>query len=148
MQGAEIVLARNFKSPREQVFAAWTDAGRLAEWWGPNGFTITTESFDMRPGGIWRFMMHGPDGTDYPNVIRYNEIVPPERIVYTHGEDDGSPDAFHVTATFQQAGQGTRLTMHIVFPSADAARRVVEEHGALEGGKQTLGRLAAYLGED
>lgn len=147
VQGAEIVLQRNFQSPREQVFAAWTDEGRLAQWYGPDGFTITTETFDMRPGGVWRFMMHGPDGTDYPNVMQYREIVPPERIVYSLGEKDDDPDAFQVTATFSQAGTGTRLTMHMVFPSAEAARYVVEHHGALEGGKQTMGRLAEYLGE-
>jgi uncharacterized protein YndB with AHSA1/START domain len=73
-----IVGMREFDAPRDLVFAAWTDPEHLAQWWGPNGFTTTTMSFDLRPGGIWRFVMHGPDGRDYQNRITFEEVVPPE----------------------------------------------------------------------
>ena len=67
------------------VWQAWTDPKHLAQWWGPNGFSTTTSAFDMRPGGVWRFVMHGPDGRDYENRITFDEIVRPERLVYHHG---------------------------------------------------------------
>src|SRR5262245_31914101 len=80
-----IVGSRLLDAPRELVFSVWTDPKHLAQWWGPNGFTTTTHSFDFRPGGQWRFVMHGPDGRDYQNLVTFDEISRPERIVYRHG---------------------------------------------------------------
>lgn len=142
----EIVITRTFDAPRELVFAAWTDPKHIAHWWGPNGFTTTTHEMDVRPGGTWRFIMHGPDGTDYPNKIAYREVVKPERLVYDHGSDqEDDPIQFHVTATFDDEGGRTRLTMRSVFATPEARDRVVREYGAIEGGHQTLARLAEYL---
>ena len=141
-----LVTTRVFDAPRELVFAAWSDPKHLAQWWGPNGFTTTTHTFDMRPGGVWRFVMHGPDGRDYQNRITYDEIVKPERLVYHHGgADDVEPVQFHVTVTFEDIGGKTKLTMRAVFPSATERDRVVKDYGAAEGAKQTLARLAEYL---
>ena len=83
-----IVLSRMLQAPREQVFELWTSPEHLANWWGPNGFTLTTHEADIRPGGVWRFTMHGPDGVDYPNVLRYDEIHAPELISFEHGEPE------------------------------------------------------------
>lgn len=142
----EIVTTRVFDAPRELVFQAWTDPAHLARWWGPNGFTTTTSHFDFRPGGSWRFVMHGPDGRDYPNNCDYIEIVPPSRIVYDHGGDDGRVH-FHSTITFEEQPCGkTLVTMRAVFPTAAERDLVVREYGAIEGGKQTLARLAEFLG--
>jgi len=142
-----IITTRIYDAPRELVFAAWSDPDRIAQWWGPNGFTTTTSEFDMRPGGVWRFVMHGPDGRDYQNRVTYEEIVPPERLVYSHGggEEDLEPVHFRNTVTFEDLGGRTRLTMRAVFPSAAERDHVAEEYGAVEGGKQTLARLAEYL---
>jgi uncharacterized protein YndB with AHSA1/START domain len=141
-----IVTTRLFDAPRALVFAAWSDPKHLAQWWGPNGFTTTTHAFDMRPGGVWRFVMHGPDGRDYQNRITYDEIVKPERLVYHHGgADDVEPVQFRVTVTFEDVGGKTRLTMRAVFSSAAERDRVVRDYGAAEGAKQTLARLAAHL---
>jgi uncharacterized protein YndB with AHSA1/START domain len=143
-----IVTTRVFDAPRELVFAAWTDPQHLAQWWGPDGFTTTTRSIDVRPGGVWRFVMHGPDGRDYENRITWYEIVRPERLVYSHddGEDEAvEPIAFHTTVTFEDIGGKTRLTMHALFPSAAARDRVAREYGAVEGAQQHLARLAAHL---
>ena len=141
-----IVTTRVFDAPRELVFKAWTDPKHLVQWWGPNGFTTTVHSIDVRPGGVWRFVMHGPDGRDYENRIVYDEIVKPERITYRHGGgDDVEPVTFHTTVTFEDLGGKTRLTMRAIFPSAAERDRVVKEVGAVEGAKQTLGRLAEHL---
>lgn len=141
-----IVTMRKFDAPRELVFAAWSDPDRIAKWWGPNGFTTTTSEFDMRPGGVWRFVMHGPDGTDYTNRVVFEEIVRPERLIYSHGgAEDVEPVQFRNTVTFEDLGGRTRLTMRAVFPSAEERDRVAREYGAVEGGEQTLARLAEYL---
>lgn len=68
---------RTIDAPRDLVFDAWTDPAHVGQWWGPDGFTTTTHEIDIRPGGVWRFTMHGPDGVDYPNEIAFEEIVPP-----------------------------------------------------------------------
>jgi uncharacterized protein YndB with AHSA1/START domain len=140
----EIVTTRLFDAPRELVFRAWTDAEHIGEWWGPKGFTTTTHEIDVRPGGAWRFVMHGPDGVDYDNKIVYLEIVEPERMVYVHG-DEGDPDQFQTTVTFEEQGAKTKLTLRALFRSAAERDHVVKEFGAIEGAKQTLDRLGAYL---
>ena len=100
-----IIGTREFDAPCALVFAAWTDPKHLAQWWGPFGFTTTTYSFDFRPGDVWRFVMHGPDGRDYQNRITFEEIVPPQRIVYRHGGgDDVEPVQFRQTVVFEDLG--------------------------------------------
>ena len=142
-----IVGSRVLDAPRELVFLVWTDPAHLAQWWGPNGFTTTTHAFDFRPGGVWRFVMHGPDGRDYQNRITFDEIVPPERIVYRHaGGDDVEPVQFTQTVTFEDLGSGqTRLTWHGKFPSAEERTRVIREYGADKGLARTMARLADYV---
>jgi uncharacterized protein YndB with AHSA1/START domain len=140
----EIVLTRVVNASRELVFQVFTEPEHIKHWWGPNGFTNTIHEMDVRPGGVWRFIMHGPDGTNYPNRIDYLEVVKPERLVYDHGDDDGG-DTFRATATFTEAGPGqTLVTLTLVLKSADEKRRVVE-FGAVEGGQQTLARLDEYV---
>ncbi|MGF1609822.1 MAG: SRPBCC domain-containing protein [Kiloniellales bacterium] len=142
----EIVLTRLFDAPRELVFEAWSDPAQLAQWWGPDGFTTTTHTMDLRPGGVWRFVMHGPDGRDYPNKVTYIEVERPSRLVYRQGgEEDLEDIQFHVTVTFEAQGGKTKVTLRSVFPSAAARDRVVKDYDAIEGGRQHLARLAGYL---
>ena len=90
----EIEISRVIDAPRELVFEAFTEVRHLSRWWGPEGFTTSTRSFEFRVGGVWDFVMHGPDGTDYPEWITWTEIAPPERIALLHGESRGDPNAF------------------------------------------------------
>ncbi|HXJ00555.1 MAG TPA: SRPBCC family protein [Micropepsaceae bacterium] len=140
----EIVATRIFDAPRELVWKAWTDPKHVALWWGPNGFKNTISEMDVRPGGVWRFIMHGPDGTDYANRVAFLEVVRPHRLVYIHG-DERDPDQFRVTVIFEEQDGKTKLTMRSVFRSAADLAYVVEKHGAIEGMNQTLGRLKEYL---
>jgi uncharacterized protein YndB with AHSA1/START domain len=140
----EIVTTRLIDAPRELVFAAWTEAKHVGHWFGPDGFTTITHSMDVRPGGVWRFTMRGPDGKDWPNVVTYEEVVPPERLVYMHG-NDREPDMFHTTVTFADEGGRTALTMRAVFKTAAARAQVVRENGAIEGAQQTVSRLERYV---
>jgi uncharacterized protein YndB with AHSA1/START domain len=141
----EIVISRTIEGPRRLVFEAYTDVRHLARWWGPNGFTTTTRSFEFRPGGVWDFIMHGPDGADSPNWIEWREIVPPERIVFLYGESGDDPNAFVSTVTLVERGTATEITMRALFTTKEQRDEVVERYGAIEGGEQTLGRLAEYV---
>jgi len=143
-----IVGSRVLDAPRELVWQVWSDPKHLARWWGPNGFSTTTSAFDQRPGGVWRFVMHGPDGRDYENRITFEEIVRPERIVYRHGGgDDVEPVQFRTTITFEALGNRTKVTMHAVFPTAEERARVIREYHADTGMVETMSRLADYVAE-
>lgn len=140
----EIVLTRLVNAPRAHVWRAWTEREHLERWYGPDGFTITTSAFDFREGGAWVFVMHGPDGRDYPNKIVFTQIREPELLAHDHGDDGKGEIEFQATITFTEQDGGTLVTLRNVFPTAALLRRVVEENGAIEGGKQTLAKLAAY----
>ena len=146
----EIMITRVISAPRELVFEAFTELRHLSRWWGPEGFTTTTRAFEFRAGGEWDFVMHGPDGTDYQEWITWTEITPPERIALLHGESRDDPNAFESVLMFAPDGpdgRGTRIEMRTVFPTKELRDEAVEKHHAIEGGKQTLGNLAAYVTE-
>ena len=140
-QAREIVNSRVLDAPRALVWKVWTDPKHIAQWWGPNGFTNTIHEMDVRVGGSWSFIMHGPDGTDYQNKNVFTEVVEPERIAYEHV----SPPRHQVTTTFEEEGGKTKLTMRMLFATAEERDRTVEKFGAVEGMKQTLGRMAEYV---
>jgi uncharacterized protein YndB with AHSA1/START domain len=144
----EIVISRILDAPRELVWRAMTDPKLVVHWWGPHGFTTSIEEMDVRPGGVWKHTMIGPDGVQYPNRSVFREVVAPERIVYTHGgHREGGPGvSFESTWTFESEADGkTKLTMRIVFATAEKRDFIIKEFGAVEGGKQTLERLAEQL---
>lgn len=135
----EIVSTRIFGAPRERVWCAWTYPAHLCRWWGPKGFTNTFDEFDLRPGGVWRFVMHSPDGTDYRNKSVFVEIVKPERLVFDHV----SGHRFRVTVTFADDGKGTRVTFRMSFPSAGECAKV--KAVVVEANEQNFDRLAEEL---
>jgi Uncharacterized conserved protein len=137
----EIISSREFDFPRELVFTAWTDPGQLARWWGPKGFTNTFSEFDLRPGGHWRFVMHGSNGVDYPNHIIFAEIVPQERIVLDH---QPHPE-FRVTADFEDLGGRTKLTFRQTFKHAKQFEQV--KSYAIDGNEQNFDRLESLLAD-
>lgn len=102
----EIVTTRTFDAPVERVWAVWTDPRHISKWWGPRGFTTTTKEWDLRPGGVWRFTMHGPDGTDYLNRVRYQEVVKGERLVYLHGGEGAHADIEFIAVVRFEAVRG------------------------------------------
>ncbi len=144
-QEPTIVLTRLIAAPPTLVWQALTNPSYLHRWWGPNGFTITTETFHFRVGGKWRFVMHGPDGVDYPNEKVFRAIEPERLIVSTHGDGQN----VHAEQTIRLApradGKKTELTMTMRFDSLAARDAVIEKYHAVEGGQQTLARLADTL---
>jgi uncharacterized protein YndB with AHSA1/START domain len=144
----EIVLSREFDAPRELAWGGVQRSHADRALVGTGGFTTTIKKWDFQVGGEWSHTMHGPDGTDYPNYSIFREIVPQERLAYGHGGGrKGGPGAqFEATWTFESLGpRRTRVTGRMVFPTAEARDLVVREYGAIEGGRQTLARLAAHL---
>ncbi|MGB7815822.1 MAG: SRPBCC family protein [Methylotenera sp.] len=141
----EIVTSRVFDAPRELVWEAWTNPKHIVHWWGPNGFTTTIEKMDLRVGGEWKYMMVGQDGRCYPNHMVYKEVTRPSKLVSDHG--DGERVWFEVSVTLQETGGGTLVTLRHLFSSKESRDEVVEKYGAIEGGKQHLAKLEAYIKE-
>jgi len=142
----EVVIMRVYDAPRELVFDAWTNPEHLPRWFGPQGFTLTTREIDVRVGGRWRFVFHGPDGTDYDNRMVFLEVRRPELLSFDHGSDrDDDPGRFRVTVTFDAQSNGkTVVTLRQLHPTKEQRERVIG-FGAVELGLQTLDKLAAHL---
>ena len=143
----ELVLTRVFDASRELVFKVWTDPKHVAQWWGPKGFTNPVCELDLRPGGAILIHMRGPDGTVYPMTGVYQEVVRPERLVFTSGalDADGNP-LFEVltTVTFTEESGKTKqiLKARVIKRTAQAAPYLA---GMEAGWTQSLERLAAYV---
>lgn len=142
----EVVLQREVPFPRELVWKAMTVPEHQNRWWGPDGFTNENVTMDFRVGGAWTFDMVGPDGTRYPNHCAFTQITTPSRLVFDHG--DGQRIWFVSTITLEESPSGTLITLRHVFPSKESRDEVVEKYGAIEGGKQHLAKLEAYLREN
>lgn len=98
------VHSRRIDATPAQVFDAFARPDRLARWWGPDGFSSTFEEFDLRSGGAWSFVMHGPDGTGYPNTNVFTTVEPPHRVEIEHMSADHH---FTLAITFTRAGDRT-----------------------------------------
>ena len=140
----ELVLRREVPFARERVWKAMTDPEPQHRWGGPDGFRNENVTMDFRVGGAWTYEMVGPDGTRYPNHTVFKEITPPSRLVFDHG--DGQRIWFETCITLQETGSGTLITLRQLFPSRESRDEVIEKYGAIEGGKQHLAKLEAYLG--
>lgn len=140
----EIYLSRIYDAPVRLVWEAWTNENQVAKWWGPRGFTLTTKSKDLRPGGTWIYTMHGPDGTDYPNLTTYHEVIANERLVYDHGATESTPPLFRVTVTFAEKDGKTHMDMTMTLESPEAAKSIKGFIKAA-GGNSTWDRLGEFL---
>jgi len=137
----EIVMERVLNAPRELVFKAHTDPNLIAKWWGPRRYTTTVDKLELKVGGVWRFVQHGADGSEYAFNGVYREIVPPERLSYTF-EFEGMPGHIMTeTLTFEDLGSKTRLTVTGSFKST-VDRDGMLNSGMEEGANESYERLA------
>lgn len=140
-----IHISRIYDAPVKAVWEAWTDSEQVAQWWGPRGFTLTTHSKDLKPGGHWAYTMHGPDGTDYENKTIYFEVEKYAKLVYDHGGNDDRPPLFRVTVLFEELkGKKTKMEMSMTLPTPEAAEEA-KKFIKKAGGNSTWDRLAEYL---
>ncbi|HSY61922.1 MAG TPA: SRPBCC family protein [Cytophaga sp.] len=137
----ELTVSRLLNAPIDLVWEAFTTPEHIKNWWGPNGFTNTIYTMDVKPEGIWDFVMHGPDGTDYKNKSVYKEIVKPTRIVFDHI----SGPKFTTTITFEAQGNKTFINWHMLFETKEQFEQVVKVFKADEGLKQNIIKLESYL---
>jgi uncharacterized protein YndB with AHSA1/START domain len=140
----EIVITRVFDAPRTVVFEAWTTAERLAQWWDPNRVPLAVCEIDLRPGGAFRFVNHGPDGANHPFAGIYREIVPPTRLVFTTRIAPSGAESVGPLVFSEHDGQ-TRLTMTIECASKVDRDALLRMHVDV-GTTRTLDNLKDYLG--
>lgn len=143
----EMLYTRIYDAPRELVWKAWSEPERLAKWFGPNGFSITTHEMQFKEGGFWKFTMHGPDGRNYKNKIHYLEIKAPERIVNKHA-GEGSDDVvnFQTIITFEAISKNeTKVSMRQIFNSPEDLKFVIDNYHADKGALENIQRLADYI---
>jgi uncharacterized protein YndB with AHSA1/START domain len=76
--------SREIPASPVEVFGAFAEPSRLARWWGPDGFHNTFDVFEFKPGGVWKFTMHGPDGASYANESVFEEIEAARKVVINH----------------------------------------------------------------
>ncbi len=147
-----IVITRVFNAPRHLVFKVWTEPKHIEQWFGPKGFTTRVTQIDLRPGGQWRYVMIGPDGTEYPSIGVFREIVPFERIVTSDEFEAGIeqvmnidlPEGMVTKVIFEDWEGKTKLTIEIVHTSAED-RRKHEEMGVIAGWNSSFDCLDEYL---
>jgi uncharacterized protein YndB with AHSA1/START domain len=131
--------SREIAATAAEVFAAFSDAKRLARWWGPAGFTNTFSTCEFREGGAWSFVMHGPDGHGYPNESRFVEIKPVQRVVIQHV----NAPRFVLTVNLAASATGTVVSWSQAFESAEVAAQV--KHVVVPANEQNLDRLTAEV---
>lgn len=122
-----------------RVFAAMRDPKRVANWWGPAGFTNTIHTFEFTPGGRWLLTMHGPDGKDYPNESRFTRIVPDQLFEIEHLNGHH----FVLTLELRPDKEGTTVVWRQTFDTAEHYRRLAEFFASAN--EQNLERLAAEV---
>jgi uncharacterized protein YndB with AHSA1/START domain len=139
-----LITTRDIDAPLERVWAAWNDPQKIAKWWGPAGFRSTVEELDVRAGGRFRVLMHGPDGTDYPNLYLFDRVAEHRQLVYTNvGSEQFGLAPFQSVVDIEELGSRTRIVLTARFSSEEDRRKHVEEFHAIEGTRQLLERLEA-----
>ncbi len=143
-KSTDITIHREFDAPLQSVWDAWTKLEQLEQWWGPRGFSITTHSRDLQSGGTWSYVMHGPDGVNYDNHMKYLEVSEPKKLVYEQGGSATSKRLFTVTVMFSEEHGKTKMDMTMKLPTAEAAettRQIIKK----ANGFSTWDRLAEFL---
>jgi uncharacterized protein YndB with AHSA1/START domain len=138
--GTEIINVRIFPQPPPLVFAAFADRDQLTRWWGPKGFSSTLQTFDLRPGGVWRMVLHGPDGKNYDSESTFVEVLKPERIVFNHL---GPVHPYQMTMTFENVAGKTRLTWRMRSAPNPEIEKLKDFFA--EANEQNFDRLAQLL---
>ncbi len=139
----EIVITRVVDAPRKLVFEAMTSPEHVPQWYGPRGWTLPVCEIDLHPGGAWRYVMRGPDGTEMGLGGEYREISPPERLVTTESFDDYPGESLNTLVLIEADGK-TTITATVLYASKEVRDAVIAS-GMQEGAAETYDRLAEHL---
>lgn len=131
--------SREISATIEEVFAAIGDPECLSRWWGPTGFTTTSERCDFEPGGRWSFVMHGPEGKTYPNECVFAELDPPERVVIDHTSEPN----YRLTIALVPSPAGTIVSWSQTFEREAVARGLAPI--VVAANEQNRARLSAEV---
>ena len=137
-----LVTTKEIDAPVVDVWNAWRDPEKIANWWGPAGFRSTVEELDVRIGGRFKVIMHGPDGTDYPNLYVFDHVEEHRQLIYTSaGSEEFGLAPYQSVFDLTSLGSRTRVVLEARFISEEDKRKHVEDFGAIEGSRQLLQRL-------
>src|SRR5271157_5145218 len=140
----ELVTTCDFDAPRRLVFAAWTNPEHVPHWMlGPEGWTMPVCEIDLRPGGAWHFGLRKSDGSETEMRGVYQEIVPPERLVYTDSWGGDWPETLNTLTLSEEDGK-TTIALRVLYPSKEARDAALKTE-LKEGVSPTFDRLAEYL---
>lgn len=124
-------VRRTIKTPIGLMWEVWANPEHIGRWWGPNGFTNTIHKMNFQEGGEWKFTMHGPDGTNFPNRSIFKEIIPFKKIVFEHFNPH-----FITTILFESAGEETQIDWTLLFDTVEMRETIIKVHKADEGQKK------------
>jgi uncharacterized protein YndB with AHSA1/START domain len=142
----EITMSRTFDAPRELVFKAMNDPKLIPQWWGPRKYTTIVDEMEVRPGGKWRFVQRGKDGTEHTFKGVYHEIHAPEWVITTF-EYEQMPEPGHVVlqkVTLEEQDGKTLYTEKSVYLTVEDRDGMLES-GMESGVVETLDRLEEIL---
>ena len=126
----QIEVTREFDSPRDLLYRAYTDPELLMQWLGPRGMTMVVDQYDLRHGGTWRYIHRDAEGNEYAFRGIFHGTPSPDGIVQTF-EWEGMPGHISLdTVTFEDLGGRTRLRTNSVFQS------VADRDGMLQSGME------------
>jgi len=140
VQNKTIVSTRLIDAPAHLVFEAFSNPDNLRHWWGPAGFTNTISEFDFIPGGEWKFVMHGPDGTGYPNTCEFVEIIENEKVVFIHHLP---VHVFTMTLGFEPIGSKTRFSFNMVFEAQGEVEKI--QQYVVPANEQNFNKLEKFI---
>jgi uncharacterized protein YndB with AHSA1/START domain len=134
-----ITTSRLLQAELATVYKAWTDANHLKNWWGPNGFSNTFHTYELKPGGQWIFTMHSPEGSNYENECLFIKIIPNKELIWNHI----SAPKFQVQTRFNKEQNGTRVAFCMVFETAEECSKL--KNFILEKNEENMDRLENEL---
>ena len=137
----ELTISRLINAPVSLVYEVFIAPDHIKNWWGPNGFTNTIFKMEVRSGGKWEYIMHGPDGRDYKNRNIFREVEKNKKIVFDHV----SEPTHTTTIIFTEQGAHTLLTFHLLFKTPEEKENTVKVFKADVGLIQNIDKLEAYL---
>ena len=139
-----MLIERVYEAPVDVVYQKTIDPALVPHWWGPAAMTTEVEAMDVHPGGMWRFVQHDSEDTEYIFYGEYKEVVPNERLSYTFIYEDAPEQLMTETVTFLGLAGKTLISVADCFDSADQLKEMMKQ-GMQAGATESMERFAALV---